>query len=131
MAKFYEVNEHPKERIKRKKAQSWKRKSKTRRRFFTPLEMAIISQDAKNYNGMKKRGEMPDHANGVIVECGCGACGCCVHSSFKSAEKPEGAELLKKIMTKGKKSKKKTEKDIQNELAISRNGFDSKTSFKK
>jgi hypothetical protein len=129
MAKLYEVNEHPKEATKRDKARSWRRKNKNGRRFFTPLEMAIIYQDERNYNGMKKRGELKNEANGYISECGCGARGCCVHGSYKGKENPAGAELLKRIMNKSKQPIKRLV-DERNKLAIKAAGFDTNTSFR-
>lgn len=129
MAKLYDVYEHPKEKIKRKKAERYKN-GKTSRRFLTPLEMAIVSQDTKNYNGMKKRGEMKDEPNGYMCVCGCGARGCIIQSSYKGEENPAGLELLKRIMNKNKPSTKRNV-DERNELAIKAAGFDTITSFRR
>ena len=138
MAKLYDVYEHPKERIKRDKAGRGGRKSD--RRFLSPLEMAIVSQDTKNYNGMKKRGEMKDEANGYMCVCGCGNRGCIIQSSYASNGNPAGAELLRNIMGKSKSNKRTFEQKNKlaekaalaaaNALAIQRAGFDSKTSFR-
>ena len=129
MAKLYHVREHPKEEIKRKKAERYKN-GKTSRRFLTPLEMAIVSQDTKNYNGMKKRGEMKDEPNGYMCVCGCGARGCIIQGSYKGKENPAGAELLKRIMNKSKQPTKRNV-DERNELAIKAAGFDTITSFRR
>jgi hypothetical protein len=129
MAKLYDVYEHPKEKIKREKAERYKN-GKKGRRFLTPLEMAIISQDIKNDNGRKKRGEMKSYGNDYLCVCGCGCRGCVVPGSYKGEENPAGIELLKRIMTKNKPSTKRNV-DERNELAIKAAGFDTITSFRR
>jgi hypothetical protein len=92
--------------------------------------MSIVKHDEAVRNAQVKRGEVANKNNGLIYECGCGAVGCFIHHSYKASNPNQaGIELLHAITNKTKTSKPK--KDEANELAISRNGFDPKTSFKK
>lgn len=49
------------------------------RRFFTPLDMAIVKHDASVRHARIKRGETPVHGCEYIAPCGCGQEGCFIH----------------------------------------------------
>lgn len=121
MAKLYNVYEHPKERIKRKKACKGGR-------FYSNLEMAIIKHDQAVHNAQIKR-EAQDGNNGLIYECGCGGLGCFLHRNYKGQTNQSGIDLLNRIMSNAKKARKPI-KDKRNELSIKMAGFDS-NSFRK
>lgn len=89
MSKLYDVNQHPKEALKRDKAGSWRRGagSKGGRRFYSQLDMSIIKHDIAVRNSQVNRGEIKDKPNGYISHCGCGAVGCFVHGSFDTVER--------------------------------------------
>lgn len=53
-----------------------------RRRFYTDLDMAIVKLDAAIRNSRIRRGEIKTTNNQYIVDCGCGAEGCFIHSSY-------------------------------------------------
>jgi len=123
MAKLYDAYEHPKEQKKRDKVKY------RHRRFYTKLDMSILKHDEAVQNAQKKRGEVKSAGNGIIYECGCGCRGCFIHRDWESSPNQVGLELLKNIFNKSKPTKPK--KDEANEYSILRNGFDTKTSFRR
>lgn len=65
-----------------------KKTSKTRgKRFYTALDMAILKKDIATYNAKRKRGEVPNHPNAYISQCGCGNEGCFIHGTFETTKK--------------------------------------------
>jgi hypothetical protein len=101
MAKLYDIYEHPKERIKREKAEHWRRNTKNGRgrRFYTAKDLAIIKHDQADTNARKKRGEIEDNPLNGIHPCGCGAVGCFIHMSRKNSGTQE--EATKNYLEKG------------------------------
>lgn len=70
MSKLYD-------KIKRKKS------SKKGKRFYTLLDMAIIKHDIAVMNSKVKRKIVIKKSNNdTIYECGCGAEGCFIHTSY-------------------------------------------------
>ena len=124
MAKLHNVYEHPKEYQKRHNIKY------NHRRFISNVEMSIIKHDQAVHNAQVKRNEKKAGNNGLIYDCGCGGRGCFLHRNYKGLTNQAGIDLLNKIMSNAKKAKKPI-KDERNELAISRAGFDSKTSFRR
>lgn len=59
-----------------------KKDSKQGRRFYTPIDMAIIKKDIARINSQVKRGEV-DHSSSYIAVCGCGREGCFIHGYSK------------------------------------------------
>ena len=99
MAKLYSIREHPKEALKREKAQHWRRSRNNsgRRGRFIPLkEMAVIKHDEAVLNAEKKRGISGNEPNAGITECGCGSFGCFVHYSHETTLTQE--ELTKRYL---------------------------------
>ena len=91
MANLYDIYEHPKEQIKRDKAQHWTRKGSgrggRRKRFYSQKDMAILKHDLSVFNSQLNRKEVELRGeNRYVCECGCGNVGCFVISSFKTVE---------------------------------------------
>ena len=61
---------------------SRRKESKSLKRFYTALDMAIIKKDAAIRNAKIKRGVLKRHGTEYIAVCGCGAEGCFIHSGF-------------------------------------------------
>lgn len=59
----------------------------TGRRFYSPLDMAIIKHDVAVKNSEIKRGERKDLPNNYIAVCGCGVTGCFIHGQFETVPK--------------------------------------------
>ena len=72
------IEESDKNKLKRKKAASFRRKGD--RRFYSQLDMSIVKRDNAFKNSQIKRGVIPDFPVNNIVECGCGAIGCFLHT---------------------------------------------------
>lgn len=64
-----------------------RKSSKKGKRFYTPLDMAIVKKDIATYNAKRKRKEVPNHPNQYICECGCGVEGCFIHGTFETTNK--------------------------------------------
>lgn len=81
------------------KSLEWKagrrKESKSLKRFYTALDMAIIKMDIAKRNARIKRGETKRYGNEYISVCGCGTEGCFIHSGFESVSQEKMNEWEK------------------------------------
>lgn len=58
--------------------------SRSQKRFYTALDMAVIKHDDAVENSREKRGEIKRFGNRRHSVCGCGVEGCFVHVNYES-----------------------------------------------
>lgn len=80
------------EKIKKRK-----HSRKSNNRFYTSRDMAIVKHDVAVRNSRIKRGDITTTNNHQIYECGCGAEGCFIHSSYKTMTQEQKNNFEKRL----------------------------------